>query len=165
MRARRVFAPLLPLVATTAALAACSTTVALEPAEDANNPLCADVIVRLPGALDDQDRRWTDAQATGAWGNEATAVILACGVTPPGPTEARCITLGGIDWVVDESQAPDYLVTTYGRTPAVEVFIDNEVVSSNTVLDRLGPIVSGAIPAERSCVETSEVLPDSPADD
>ena len=141
-----------------AGLAGCTTTVALQPAEDANNPLCAEITVRLPDTVDGQKRRWTDAQATGAWGSEDTAVILSCGVTPPGPTEARCITLGGVDWVVDESRAPSYLVTTYGRTPAIEVFIDNEVVSSNVVLDRIGPIISAAIPAERSCIATSDVV-------
>jgi hypothetical protein len=131
----------------------------MQPADAANDPLCADVSVRLPGSLAGESRRWTDAQATGAWGDPA-AVLLTCGVTPPGPTEARCITIGGVDWIVDESQAPRYLITTYGRTPAVEVFIDNEVVSSNDVLDRLGPIVGGAIPAERSCVESQSVLPE-----
>ncbi len=141
------------------ALSGCSTTVSMQPAEAANDPVCADVSVRLPGSLAGESRRWTDAQATGAWG-EPAAVLLTCGVTPPGPTEARCITIGGVDWIVDESQAPRYLITTYGRTPAVEVFIDNEVVSSNDVLDRLGPIVSGAIPSERSCVESQSVLPE-----
>ncbi|WP_404433362.1 DUF3515 domain-containing protein [Microbacterium lacus] len=140
-------------------LTGCSTTVSMQPAEAANDPLCADVSVRLPGSLAGESKRWTDAQATGAWGDPA-AVLLTCGVTLPGPTEARCITIGGVDWIVDESQAPRYLITTYGRTPAVEVFIDNEVVSSNDVLDRLGPIVSGAIPAERSCVESQSVLPE-----
>lgn len=140
-------------------LTGCSTTVSMQPAEAANEPVCADVSVRLPDSLAGESRRWTDAQATGAWG-EPAAVLLTCGVTPPGPTEARCITIGGVDWIVDESQAPRYLITTYGRTPAVEVFIDNEVVSSNDVLDRLGPIVSAAIPAERSCVESQSVLPE-----
>jgi len=140
-------------------LTGCSTTVSMQPAEAANDPVCADVSVRLPGSLAGESRRWTDAQATGAWG-EPAAVLLTCGVTPPGPTETRCITIGGVDWIVDESEAPRYLITTYGRTPAVEVFIDNEVVSSNDVLDRLGPIVSGAIPAERSCVESQSVLPE-----
>ncbi len=119
------------------ALSGCSTTVSMQPAEAANDPVCADVSVRLPGSLAGESRRWTDAQATGAWG-EPAAVLLTCGVTPPGPTEARCITIGGVDWIVDESQAPRYLITTYGRTPAVEVFIDNEVVSSNDVLELAG---------------------------
>ncbi len=131
----------------------------MDAAADANDPLCADVIVHLPGTVDGQDRRWTDAQATGAWGDPAS-ILLTCGVTPPGPTEARCITIGGVDWVVDESAAPKYRITTYGRTPAIEVYLDNEVVSSNNVLDRLGPIVNAAIPAESACVDSESVLPD-----
>lgn len=140
------------------ALSGCAATVSMQPAEDANSVLCAEVSVRLPDNLGGEDRRWTDAQATGAWGNPS-AVLLTCGVTPPGPTEARCITIGGVDWIVDESEAPRYRITTYGRTPALEVYIDNEVVSSNDVLDRLGPIISGAIPAERACVASDSVLP------
>ncbi|GMM94881.1 MULTISPECIES: DUF3515 family protein [unclassified Microbacterium] len=140
-----------------AVLAGCSSTVALDPAADANDPLCADVIVRLPDALDGQDRRWTDAQSTGAWGDPA-AVLLTCGVTPPGPTEAQCITIGGVDWIVDDSQAPTYLITSYGRTPAVEVFVDNETVSPNEVLGSLGPLVE-QLPAESSCTTTDTLLP------
>ncbi|MET0296196.1 MAG: DUF3515 family protein [Microbacterium sp.] len=159
MRLLRTIALAVTAATLTALLAGCATTVALEPAEDAGNTACADLIVRLPGTVDGEKRRWTDAQATGAWG-DPTAVILACGVTPPGPTEARCITLGGVDWVVDESRAPQYLVTSYGRTPAVEVLIDNEVVSSNAVLELLGPLVAGWSTLESACVETSELLPD-----
>lgn len=157
MRASRVLASLLTGLLLTASLTACATTVSLQPAPDSNDPVCADVSVRLPATVDGEQRRWTDAQATGAWG-DPTAVILACGVTPPGPTEARCITVGGVDWVVDESEAPRYRVTTYGRTPAIEVFIDNEIVSSNAVLDRLAPIVSGAIVADNACIETSDAV-------
>lgn len=161
MRAPRLLASLIVGAALVSALTACSTTVSLEPAADANAPACADVTVRLPDTVDGQKRRWTDAQATGAWGDPA-AIILACGVTPPGPTEARCITVGGVDWVIDESQAPQYRVTTYGRTPAVELLIDNEVVSSNAVLDRLAPVVSGATTTDAACISTGETLPTGP---
>nr|WP_206697449.1 DUF3515 family protein [Microbacterium aquimaris] len=140
-----------------ALLAGCSSTVALDPAADADDPLCADIIVRLPDALDGQDRRWTDAQATGAWG-DPSAVLLTCGVTPPGPTEAQCITIGGVDWIVDDSQAPTYLITSYGRTPAVEVFVDNEAVSPNEVLGSLGPLVE-QLPADAYCTTTDTLLP------
>jgi hypothetical protein len=142
------------------ALAGCTSTVSLDPAEGANDPRCADVMVRLPDSVDGQERRWTNAQATGAWG-DPTAVILTCGVETPGPTEARCITLGGVDWIVDESEAPKYRITTYGRTPAVQVFLDNEIVSSNDVLERLGTIIGGTIPPEAECVAADEVLPES----
>lgn len=157
-------APSLLLLAAVTAIAAglvgCSSTVSLDPAQGANDPLCADVMVRLPDTVDGQQRRWTDAQATGAWG-DPTAVILTCGVETPGPTEARCITIGGVDWIVDESEAPRYRITTYGRTPAVQVFLDNEVVSSNDVLDRLGTIIGGTIPVDAECVSADEVLPGS----
>jgi hypothetical protein len=142
-------------------LTGCSTTIDLQPAEQANDPACAEVSVRLPGTVDGQPRRWTDAQATGAWG-EPSAVLLRCGVEEPGPTEARCITLGGVDWIVDESQAPRYLVTTYGRTPAVEVFIDNESVSPNEALTQLAETaVLGGTTVERECTLTEELIPDA----
>ena len=141
-------------------LAGCASTVAMDAAADANDPRCADVSVRLPDNVAGQDRRWTDAQSTGAWGDPA-AVLLTCGVTPPGPTEDQCITIGGVDWVVDETEAPRYRITTYGRTPAVEVYVDNEVVSSNDVLARLGAIIGDMIPAERACV-SSQGVPTAP---
>jgi hypothetical protein len=132
-----------------ASLAGCTSTVSLEPATDAGEAACAEVTVRLPEVVDGQERRWTDAQSTGAWGSPA-AVILACGVTPPGPTEAQCLTIEGVDWIVDESDAPQYRLTTYGRTPAVEVLVDNEVVSPNVVLTTLASAV-GALPRDGEC--------------
>jgi len=125
-------------------------------AEDANDPLCAEVSVRLPDSVAGQDRRWTDAQSTGAWGDPAS-VLLSCGVPPPGPTEQQCITIDGVDWIVDDSQAPRYLVTTYGRTPAVQVFVDNEVVSPNEVLDSLSRAVAVIAPTSE-CVSSSTLL-------
>lgn len=120
-------------------LAGCATTVHLEPADDANNPLCADVTVGLQSAstLAGKERRWTDAQATAAWGDEGSdsAILLRCGVTVPGPTsELQCVTLEGVDWLVDSSETPYLRVTTYGRDPAVQLYIDTGEVSSNDVL-------------------------------
>ena len=137
-------------------MTACAGTVSVPAAEDADDPLCAEVTVRLPDEVDGQERRWTDAQATGAWGTPAS-VILTCGVEPPGPTEARCITLGGVDWIVDESDPPRYLIRSYGRAPAVEVYADNSVVSPDEVLSALGPIVS-LPPRESECTSTETLL-------
>jgi hypothetical protein len=123
-----------------ALLTGCTSTVSLQPAPDANDPACADVSVRLPDTVDGQERRWTDAQATGAWGDPAS-VILTCGVEPLGPTTLPCRSAGGVDWVIDESDAPRYRVTTFGRVPAVEIYLDNDVVSSAQVLDSLSQIV------------------------
>jgi hypothetical protein len=151
-------------VVATIGLAGCATTVDMTPAKGSNDPACADVSVRLPGSVDGQSRIWTDAQATGAWGNDGSAILLRCGVTPPGPTEAKCISLGGVDWIVDETQAPKYLVTTYGREPAVEVFIDNEAVSSNEVLTQLGErVVQNATTSVAACTNVESLEQDATA--
>ncbi len=140
------------------ALTGCAGTVHLEPAKDANNPACAEVTVRLPGSIAEQDRRWTDAQATGAYG-DPTSIIISCGVTVPGPTsELQCVTLEGIDWLVDESESPMLRMTSYGRDPAVQVFVDTARVSSNEVLSS-SALVSAIrmIPAEGECTAPDEL--------
>ncbi|MDT0186359.1 DUF3515 family protein [Microbacterium sp. ARD31] len=152
--------PVLVVVAAlTAGLASCSSSVAMEPADAADDPACADVTVRLPADVDGQPRRWTDAQATGAWGDPA-AVLLTCGIAPPGPTTDRCITIGGVDWLVDESESPRFRLTTYGRTPAVEVYLDNEVVSPNEVLDAVS-IAVGTLPQTGACTDPEGLEPDA----
>ncbi|WP_309064460.1 DUF3515 family protein [Microbacterium sp.] len=140
-------------------LTGCAGTVHLEPAQDANNPACAEVTVRLPDSIAGQDRRWTDAQATGAYG-DPTAVIISCGVAVPGPTsDLQCVTLEGVDWLVDESESPMLRMTTYGRDPAVQVFVDTAEVSSNEVLTS-SALVSAIrmIPADGECTAPDELV-------
>jgi hypothetical protein len=131
-------------------LAGCTQAVAFDAAPEARDPDCAAVVVRLPDTVAELAERETNAQGTGAWGQPAS-VLLRCGVEPPGPTTDRCVSVDGIDWVIDESDAPNYLFTTYGRTPAVEVLVDNDVVSGSTAIADLSAAVS-AIPAEGGCV-------------
>lgn len=146
-------------VAGTVTLAGCSQAVPFDAAPSATDPDCAAVVVRLPDVVAGLDERETNAQGTGAWGNPAS-VLLRCGVEPLGPTTDRCVSVDGVDWVIDESDAPHYLFTTYGRTPAVEVLIDNDVVSGTTAISDLSAAVS-AIPAEGGCT----ALEDAPATD
>lgn len=146
-----------------ALLSGCSTTVSMTPAAGSNDPLCAEVMVRLPATLSGQARQWTDAQATAAWG-APTAILFTCGGAEPGPTTLRCEEVGGVDWVIDESDAPRFKVTTYGRSPAVELFFDTSTddgtgVSSRAVLDAISPLVSQSIPADRACVPRTEATP------
>lgn len=149
---------LVAIVAAALALPGCSTTVSLTPAKQANDPACAAVTVRLPDSVDGQQRRWTDAQATGAWADEdgRTTVILTCGVDVPGPSTLPCETAGGVDWLIDASQAPNYRFTTYGRTPALEVYLDYDVVSARTVLDALGTAVQQLPVGGTACTERPE---------
>ena len=150
-------------VAAAVGLTGCTTTVDLDPADAANDPLCAEVTSNLPGTVSGEARRWTDAQATGAWG-EPAKVLLTCGVEPPGPTTLRCEEVGGVDWIIDETDAPRFRVTTFGRTPAVEVYLDTTAdadgngVSSRDVLDAISPIVS-VLPVDGECLERGEATP------
>ncbi|MGR0219434.1 DUF3515 family protein [Agromyces sp. ZXT2-6] len=139
-------------------LAACSRPVPFEPAPDAADPDCAAVVVRLPDVVAGQEARETDAQGTGAWGTPAS-VLLRCGVEPPGPTTLRCVSVDEVDWIIDESDAPRYRFTTYGRMPAVEVVVDNDVVSGTTVIADLSPAVS-VIGAEGGCTDLEELIPE-----
>ena len=144
-----------PVVGFAVACTGCSNTVALDPAPYANNPDCANVTVRLPDRVEGQDRRWTDAQATGAWGNP-TAVLLTCGVEIPGPTTLPCVNINGIDWIEDDSEAPMYRYTTYGREPATEVYLDSELVSGSTTLVDLAAAVAN-VPADKQCLGADDV--------
>lgn len=150
-------------------LSGCAPTVPLDAAPDAANPECAEVIVRLPDAIDDAAQRdagadpagfWlkreTNAQGTGAWGNPA-AILLRCGVPVPGPSTLLCVSLDGIDWLRDDSQAPNYIFTTYGRDPAVEVVVDGDRASGTNALVALRLAV-GSIPATGACTNPDDVL-------
>lgn len=128
----------------------------MEPAPDAAAPECAEVSVRLPSTVDGLELRLTNAQATGAWGTPA-GVLLRCGVPTPGPTSAECFEISEVDWIMDESQAPTYRFTTYGRTPAVEVIVDSDVASGTVVLADLTDAVK-KLPETGGCVGADDVL-------
>jgi hypothetical protein len=136
-------------------LTGCAGIVPMEPAIDANNPLCAEVSVRL-GEVAGLAKRETNAQATAAWGDPAS-ILLTCGLEAPAPTTLPCLSVNGIDWIMDESQKPIYIFTTFGRTPAVQVALNSDAVSGSTVLADLAMPVS-SIPQDRPCLSLSDSL-------
>lgn len=160
----RALTAVVAVAASVLVFAGCSQAVPIETAPLASDPACAAVVVRLPDALAkdteaEQQQRETNAQGTGAWG-EPASVILRCGAEAPGPTTDRCVSVNGVDWVIDESQKPNYLFTTYGRSPAVEVLVDNDVVSGTTVITELASAVS-VIPADGGCTTLDETFDDT----
>lgn len=146
------------LIAGVAALAGCSSTVAVDAAPNADDPRCAEVMVRLPDDLGDQHRRWTDAQSTAAWGDPPT-VQFACGVPPLGPSELPCVTVDGVDWVVDDSRAPLYRITTYGREPSVQLIVDYDEVSSSGPVSAVSRLITQRFDVTGQCVAASDVVP------
>lgn len=138
-------------------LTGCTAAVPMQPAPDATNTACAEVVVRLPEDIDGHERRETDAQATGAWG-EPAVILLTCGVEVPGPSTQRCVTVDGVDWLVDDSEEGRGVFTTYGRDPAVQVVVDL-VTSDSSALYALANSV-GYSPVVGACTSPDDATID-----
>jgi hypothetical protein len=135
MKILRIWVLALPLL-----LTGCSATVVMPAAPLANDPSCAEVIVRLPSETDGQAKRTTNSQSTAAWG-EPVAITLTCGLEPVMVSALPCITAGDVDWIVDDSDKPNYTFISFGRTPATAVTIDSTKSSGANVLEDLGQAV------------------------
>ena len=133
----------------TGLLSGCSATVNIDAAPLANDPACAEITVRLPDVIGDQNKRTTNAQATGAWG-DPSSVILRCGLEPVTVSNMTCVSASGVDWLVDESKSPSYRFITFGRSPATEVIVDSTKVAGVTAVDSVAAAVKN-IPATKSC--------------
>lgn len=127
----------------------CSSPVPMEVAAEGISVDCARVIVVLPDKVGDFDKRSTNAQGTGAWGNPASA-LLTCGVAQPGPSGLECRTFDDVDWLIDDSDENFVRATTYGRSPTIEVAIDMAASAPGVILDDLADAVK-RIPATSSC--------------
>ena len=140
------------LVATLAllTLGGCAATVNLEPAANSNDPGCAEVMVRLPSQLGGLQERYTNAQATAAWGDPA-AVLLRCGLEPVEVSTLPCVSAAGIDWLVDDSLAPSYRFISYARFPAIEVVVDSNNASGITSLESIAGAVA-MLPTTKACL-------------
>lgn len=133
----------------------------MEAAAESNDPACAAVMVQLPTTVAGFDRRWTDAQATAAWGTPS-AVLMTCGVPEPGPSTLRCDSVAGVDWLIDDTDAPRVKATTYGRTPALELFFDiqfGEGSLGRQVLDQISPIAAQHLDRTTACVSREDATP------
>ncbi|WP_209323324.1 DUF3515 domain-containing protein [Brevibacterium renqingii] len=138
-------------------LAGCERTVIVEPAKDAANPKCADIMLTLPDQISGEQARTTSSQGTKAWGDPNIAV-LRCGVTPPGPTTDRCVSVSGVDWISQPADDDDttWKFTSYGRTPAVEVLVNRKAESGNDVLAAVSPALAKIKP-ETECVGSEDL--------
>lgn len=153
-RARRASTAL--LVTSVLALAGCAGTVPLDPGPEANDPECAAISVRVPDTIGELERRTTNAQATAAWGDPA-AVIYRCGLPEQGPSDLPCFDVDGVDWLLDESDAPRYVFTTYSRTPVTEVIVDITYVAGADAVRALSPAVS-VVDADARCLAATDVF-------
>ena len=142
-------------------LTACGPSVTVAEAKDANNPACAPMMVALPDALADAKRRTTSSQATAAWG-DPSVVILRCGVTAPGPTTDKCVSVNGVDWVMKEGDS-HWTLTTYGRNPATELLLSKNKIPSDTVLTEISAAAAKIPATGRGCIGPNDVPNPSPS--
>ena len=116
------------------------------------------MIVRLPDTLENLPRRETNAQATGAWGDPA-AILLRCGVAVPTASDLPCVeTDKGFQWLRDDSKAPTYVFTSYGRTPAIAVVIDQTKLSPGPTLQDLETVVAFTKTNGHKCLSVEDSL-------
>ncbi|CAN5451605.1 hypothetical protein BH09ACT4_BH09ACT4_23120 [soil metagenome] len=150
---KRRWSAVAAVAALTLVLSGCAPIVALQPADDANSPDCAAVIVRLPDTVGGLTLRQTDAQSTAAWG-EPDQVVLRCGVAVPAASELPCIDKG-VFWLRDDSNDTFWRFTTFGRDPAIDVAVDRTIVSGpGVVLEDLENAVSFTPENGLTCTDT-----------
>ena len=140
------------LVAT--GLAGCSSgsaTAAVSPAPGALDPACVTALAALPATVLGQARTPLAVSGAAAWGEPA--IVARCGLPELGPTRTDCQTVDDVDWVVDTSADPT-TITTYGRSPALEVRIPQsygQTSASDAAVDLAA--VARALPkTPRSCI-------------
>ncbi|MCI3269934.1 DUF3515 family protein [Streptomyces cylindrosporus] len=104
-------------------------------AKGAGAPYCKRIADGAPASLGGHSRRDSSLAGVAVWGDQA--IVLRCGVTPPGPTGDPCFAVDGVDWVYDEAQSTDgrKVVVTYGRTPATQVVFDGSTGTDAALVD------------------------------
>lgn len=148
---RRTVGAVLALLTLAPLLAACSPAVHLTAEPGADTVACAGVIARLPHELGGLALRETDAQGTAAWGTPS-GVLLRCGIPTPDRSTVKCYTLGGVDFLL-EAEGKDQqiaVLTTYGRSPGVQVVVDTTQADPSVVQDLTTAIKT--VPATRKCL-------------
>jgi Protein of unknown function (DUF3515) len=117
---------------------------------------CESLVEALPDQVADQSSRDTSGNPLGAaWGDPA--IVLRCGAgTPKGYDKfAGCQTVNGLDWFVPtatiEDQEADVVLTTIGRTPAVEVTVPASYRPPDAVMVDVAPAIKQHTRVTRRC--------------
>ncbi|MER7983511.1 DUF3515 family protein [Streptomyces sp. NPDC095817] len=119
---------------------------------------CFSVVAELPGEVMGKGRQQTEGAGTAAWGDGR--IIFRCGVTPLNPTVNLCMTVDGVDWVLDEKKAKGNgprTLTTYGRHPAIEITVNDSALSAGDVLADLDGVVELTPQGEHKCLSLDDV--------
>lgn len=130
--------------------AGCSSAVKVAPLAGGDTPVCRAVAAAWPASVAGEQPRVTAVQdvTVAAWGDPP--IIARCGATAPGPTTEQCLDIDGVDWVTSELD-DGVKFTTYGREPAIEVFVPDAYAPQPLVMPAFGAAAREVPKGEREC--------------
>ncbi|MEV5983596.1 DUF3515 family protein [Streptomyces sp. NPDC052051] len=129
----------------------------IDSAPFAGDAKCDTVLDRLPEEVLSNSRDWVIGEGTAAWGGRK--LTLRCGVPELDPTTDLCVSADGVDWVLDEATLKETgksVLTTYGRSPAIEVTYSGRRENAGDVLTSLTSSVDW-IPQRSRCLDLNDV--------
>ena len=112
------------------------------------------LVAHLVLQRDDIDGRYRLDLFTAAWG-DPVSIYFTCGVEVPAASALPCQSFQGFDWLIDDTDAPFFRLTVFGREPASQVYFNSEVVSSAEVLGRIGKAAQD-LPLTGACTDRPE---------
>jgi len=117
----------------------------------ATAPACTAALAAAPATLLGRSRTPLPVAGTAAWGEPA--VVVRCGLPEQPPTTLRCLSVGAVDWIVDDARDP-WVFTAYGRSPTVEVRVPASFGSGSApaALSLLGPVAAALPRTARACI-------------
>ena len=87
-------------------------------APQATSAGCQQALAVLPATVLGRARTPLDVAGAASWGEPG--IVLRCGLAEQPPTGKPCLTVDGVDWVVDDTGDP-IVFTAYGRAPTVDL--------------------------------------------
>jgi Protein of unknown function (DUF3515) len=133
--------------------AGCAATqsAGISAAPRAADPACATALAAAPATVLGRPRSPLPVRGTVAWGEPA--IVVRCGLPEQPPTTRQCLTVDGIDWIIDDSGDP-IVFTAYGRSPAAEVRVPLSYGSQSapSALVGLAPVAAALPKTGHACI-------------
>ncbi len=128
-------------------MSACSSSLQVAPAKDAESKFCAELGAILPVSIEGALLRSTNPGSPGtkAWGDPA--IVMRCGVAEPATYSAtsQLLVVNGVNWYPEELQA-GVRFTSLQTPELVEVSIPNAYESTADILTELSSDISSLGP-------------------
>lgn len=146
----RLFALAGVATASTALLAACASSVAVEPPQTSNQvkEVCLTMSRQLPETVADQARRNVEPLdvRTAAWGDPP--IVYRCGVeTPEGLTPTSVLaSVNGVEWFTQE-HTEGIIFTTVKRSVNIQMTVPNAYTPEATALTEISDLIKLSDPA------------------